>query len=403
MKLMNKQTKRLYFENPYQVEFDAKIIEKTTYEEKFALILDKTCFYPESGGQPSDKGTINGIKVIKVMEENSRILHVLEEDVFSEDIKGIIDWTVRFDYMQQHTGQHILSQSFDEIYNAETLSFHLGDEISSVEIDLRKITEEEVEKVERLANEIVFQDREIKTYFIQEEETQSIPLRKPPKKKGLIRIVEISDFDYSACGGTHLRRTGEVGIIKILKLERIRNNVRFEFLCGKRALQDYTRKNRDLRHLSNELSVSEGEILNSFEKLVLELKAQKKKNKNTQEKLIQYEAQEAIQGAKEKIIKEIYSGRNPEEVRSLALNIIKKGEYVVLYGLKAEKRVHLVLASSETLDIDMRELVPIVISMIKGKGGGSPSLVQIAGEDPENLELALDRAYEYINNRFIHA
>ncbi len=396
---MKEGTKRLYLESPYKVEFEAQVVEKVIWEQKPALILDQTCFYPESGGQPCDKGTINEVEVLKVLEDEARIIHLLAEDISSDKVTGKIEWQTRFDHMQQHSGQHILSQSFHELLGAETLSFHLGEAISSVEMDLRKISEEEVENVERRANEIVFQDREIKCYFIPEEKIESVPLRRPPKKKGLIRVVEVSDFDFSACGGTHVRRAGEIGLIKILKLERIRNNIRFEFICGKRTLEDYLWKNRILRELSTRFTVNEGEILSSVEKLSSDLKSQKRKGKKMQEKIAQYEAQEIIQETKERIIKELFVDKTPEEVRFLVLNIIRKGDFVVLFGLKGEERGHLILACSENINIDMREIVPLVSPLIKGKGGGRPSLVEIAGEEIENLEQALERAFEFIKKK----
>jgi len=392
-------TKRLYFENPYQIEFEARVVERLSWREKPAVVLDQTCFYPESGGQPSDKGTLNGIEVLGVLEEDSKILHLLEDDISAEEVKGKIDWQTRFDFMQQHAGQHILSQSFHELYQAETLSFHLGEVTSTVEIDLRKVTEEEVERVETRANDIVFQDREIKSYFIPEEKISSIPLRKPPKKKGLIRVVEVTDFDYSACGGTHPSKTGEVGLIKILKWEKIRNNVKFEFVCGQRASKDYAWKNRDLRELSNMFTVSEREVLTSVEKLQSDLKSQRKKTRKMQERVSQYEAQEIIRNTEGRIIKDVFTGRTPDEVRCLALNIIKKGDFIVLYALREGERGHLVFACSENLNCDMRELVPLVSPLIKGKGGGNPSLVQIGAEEAENLELALDKAYEFITKK----
>jgi len=396
---MKKETKRLYLENPCKVEFEAQVVEKVAWEQKPALILDQTCFYPESGGQPCDKGMINGIEVIKVLEDEARIIHLVAEDMSSDKVTGRVDWQTRFDHMQQHSGQHILSQSFHELLGAETLAFHLGEAISTLEMDLRKISEEEVENIERRANEIVFEDREIKCYFIPEEKIESVPLRRPPKKKGLIRVVEVSDFDFSACGGTHVRRTGEIGLIKIIRLERIRNNIRFEFICGRRALEDYLRKNRILRELSTRFTVNEGEILYSVEKLSSDLKSQQRNRKKMQEKIAQYEAQEIMQEAEGKVIKEVFVDKTPEEVRFLVLSIIRKGDFVVLFGLKGEERGHLILACSENLDIDMREIVPLVSPLIKGKGGGSSSLVEVAGEEKENLEQALEKAFEFIKKK----
>jgi len=398
-RVKKEDTIRLYFDDSYRREFEARVLERWRGKGKPVLVLDQTCFYPESGGQPSDEGWINGVKVDDVKETEGKILHVLGNDVSSDKVSGKINWKTRFDNMQQHSGQHILSQSFHELFSAETLSFHLGKVFSTVEIDLRRISEEEVEKIESLANEVVFQDREIKTYFISEEEIRDIPLRKPPAKKGLIRVVEVSGFDYSACGGTHVSRTGEIGLIKILKWERIRNNVRFEFVCGRRTLEDYTWKNRSVRDVSTRFTVHECEILPYVDKLFSDLKFQKRMNRKIQEKISQYQAQEMIQQTTGQLIKEIFTDKTPEEVRSLALNIMKKGEFIILFGLKREERGHLVLACSESLKLDMREIVPIVSPLIEGKGGGRSSMVEISGMEIRNIELALNKASEYIEKK----
>jgi alanyl-tRNA synthetase len=396
---MGQITRRLYYQDSYQVEFEADVIERRTTEGKPALILDQTCFYPESGGQPDDRGAIDGIKVLRVLEDDEKIIHVLEEDVSSDRVKGRVDWQRRFDHMQQHSGQHILSQSFYELFRAETLSFHLGESVSTVEIDLRKVEDEEVEKVERRANEVIFEDREVKSYFVPEEKIKTIPLRKAPQKKGEIRVVEVSGFDYSACGGTHVRRAGEVGLIKILGWERIRNNVRFEFVCGRKAREDYAQKSRVIRQLGSRFTVPEREILASVEKIFLDLKSQRKRIRKLEEEVVRYEALEIVRQAKEKIIRKIFQGKTAEQVKFLALNIIRQGEFVVLFGLKEEKRGHLVFARSENIQVDLRELLPLVSPLIKGKGGGQPSLIEIAAESTENLEEALEKADEHIRKK----
>lgn len=396
---MKQETKRLYHDDPYQVEFEARIVEKGMREQKQAVILDQTCFYPESGGQPYDRGWIDGVEVVKVFEENGRVIHLLEKDIQAESIKGKIDWERRFDHMQQHSGQHILSQSFHELLEAETLAFHLGEEFSTLEMDLRKVSDEDLERVESRANEIIYQDREVKIHSLPEDKVGSLPLRRPPKKKGLIRVVEVSDFDYSACGGTHVRRTGEIGLIKILRWERIRDNLRFEFICGRRAFQDYLMKNRILRDLSNRLTAHDRDVPSSVERLFADLKSQKSLIKKMRERIAQYEAQEIIERAKGKILKEVFAEKTHEEVRFLALNIIRKGDFIVLFGLKKEERGHLILACSEKLDIDMRELVPLVSPLINGKGGGKPSLVELAGESVENIAQALEKAQQFIEKK----
>lgn len=394
---MRQETRRLYLEDPYQVEFEAKVVEKTMRRHKPALILDQTCFYPESGGQVHDSGWINGVSVLEVVEDGEKIVHVLEKEVTTDTVKGIIDRKSRFDHMQQHTGQHILSQSFYELFEAETLSFHMGKSSSTIEIDMREISERKIGEVERRANDVVFENRVIKIHSLREDKVHSLPLRKPTRKKGLIRVVEVANFDYSACGGTHVGRTGEVGLIKILKWERIRNNLRFEFVCGQRAVEDYAWKDRILGDLSNRLSSHQRDILSSVERLFSDLKAQRRANKKLQEKISQYEALEFV-ARQERIIKEVFTERTREEMKSLALNIIRKGDFVVLFGLKGEERGHLVLACSENLKIDMRELVPLISPLVKGRGGGSPSLVEMAVEDVGKIDLALEKAREKVGS-----
>ncbi len=397
--MMKQEAKRLYYENSYQVEFEAEVVERKNIEGKPALVLDQTCFYPESGGQPDDRGVINGIKVVRVLEEEEKVIHVLEENISSDRVKGRVDWQRRFDHMQQHSGQHILSQSFYELLKAETLSFHLGESVSTVEIDLRKADDEEVERVEHRANEVIFEDREIKSYFVPEEKILTIPLRKPPQKKGEIRIVEVSGFDYSACGGTHVRRAGEIGIIKILDWERIRDNIRFEFICGRRAVEDYAQKNKMMRQLSNRFTVSEREVFASVEKIFSDLKSQRKRIRKLEEEVVRYEALEIVRQAKERIIRKIFRDKTAEQMKFLALNIIRQGSFVVIFGLKEEQRGHLVFARSGSINIDLRELLPLVSPLVKGKGGGQPSLVEIAAELPEDLETALKKAEEFIRKK----
>ena len=386
--------KRIYFDDPYQVKFESKIIDRVKHNNRTALILEQTCFYPESGGQPADKGTLNGVEIIDVIEDKGRILHIVDQEVAETKVNGKVDWKTRFDYMQQHAGQHILSQSFWELMQGKTMSFHLGQDVSTLEIDIQKISDLELEKVEEGANKVIFQNREIKTYFVDEDKIGEIPLRKPPKKTGLIRVVEVADYDFSACGGTHPSRTGEIGLIKILKWGRIRNNLSFEFVCGSRALKDYTLKNRILLQAASRLSVGEEEVPDAVEKLFTDLKSEKKQRRKVLIKLSEREAGDIRQNAEGRIIKKIYSGRSRDDIRHIALNIIRNPGYIVLFGLKADRKANLILARSEDIDFDMRQLIPAASQLINGKGGGRPSLVELAGDNVENLKHALEELEE---------
>ncbi len=249
------ETRRLFFEDVGLCEFAGRVVERRTVEGKPAVVLDQTAFYAESGGQPWDLGTLNGIPVLQVLDDEGAIVHVLERDVDGESVLGTIDWARRLDHMQQHTGQHVLSQAFIEIVNGETRSFHLGADVSTLEIGIGQISDETLDRVERRANEIVFEDRAVKTYFVPSERIAEVPLRRPPKVEGLVRVVEVEGFDYSACGGTHVRRTGEIGLIKVIASERIRGNVRFTFVCGGRALADSQVKTRVCRGLVGKFNV----------------------------------------------------------------------------------------------------------------------------------------------------
>ena len=398
---MRDETKKLYFDDPYQIEFNSKVVRKFIHNNQPAVIIAQTCFYPESGGQPSDKGTINGIEVTGVIEEDKNIIHLLDREVESDEIQGKIDWETRFDHMQQHAGQHVLSQSFYELVGGETLSFHMGNESSTVEINVRSISEQEVAEVEKLANSIVFQNKEIKSYFVSEDQIGDVPLRGLLKKSGRIRVVEVSGFDYTACGGTHPKSTGEIGMIKILKQERIRNNIKFEFLCGNRALRDYIAKNKILNQVAVKFSVNEQELPLAAEKLFSDFQTLKKTNKKIQRRFFRIEAREFIREAKEHFIHHVFTDKTPEEMRFLALNIIETPGLVVILGLKKDEKVHVVLARSDDCDIDMRELVPIVAEKINGKGGGRPAFVEIAGDDPQDLEVAVDRARDFLCDKIL--
>ncbi len=386
--------KRIYFDDPYQIKFESKVIDRVKHKNRMALVLEQTCFYPESGGQPADKGTLNGVDLIDVIEDEGNILHIVDQEIAETKVKGKVDWKTRFDYMQQHAGQHILSQSFWELMQGKTMSFHLGQDVSTLEIDIQKISDMELEKVEEKANKVIFQNREIKTYFVDEDKIGEVPLRKPPKKTGLIRVVEVADYDFSACGGTHPSRTGEIGLIKILKSGRIRNNLCFEFVCGSRALKDYNLKNRILLQAAARFSVGEEEVPDAVEKLFADLKSGKKQIKNVSLKLSELEARDIRQNTEGRVIKKVYSGRSRDDVRHIALNIIRNPGYIVLFGLKADRKANLIMARSEDVDFDMRELIPAASQLINGKGGGRPSLVELAGDNVENLKHVLEELEE---------
>jgi alanyl-tRNA synthetase len=389
-------TRRLYFDDAYRRDFEAEVMEKKTVEGFPAVVLDATCFYPESGGQPWDGGTLDGVEVLKVIDVEGAILHVLNNDVASGRVRGRIDWPTRFDHMQQHTGQHILSQAFYEIVKGETLSFHLGPDVSTLEIGLRTISDEDLDRVEDRANAIVWEDREVKTYFVPEERIGQVPLRRPPKKHGLLRVVEVEGFDYSACGGTHCHRTGEVGMIKVLGTAKIRGNVRFDFLCGFRALGDYRLKDRGIRQIAGLFSSLPKDASAQVEKLAAGHKALRKRSRKLEERLASYDAGEIIRQAPGRLLAAVLTDKTPEEARFLALNLAKLGEFAVVYGVGGENQGHLILARSDSLATDLRALIPIVGAVVPVKGGGGPSLVELVTPEIGKLGAAVEAARAWL-------
>jgi len=393
------ETKRLYYEDAYLLEFDAEVVSRTEHEGLPAVVLDRTAFYPESGGQPWDRGTLGGVEVIRVLDLDGAILHVLKGEIAVGPVRGRVDRTARFDHMQQHTGQHILSQAFFETLQGETLSFHLGPDVSTLEIGLRGVSDAEWDRVEDRANAVIWEDREVKTYFVPEEKIGAVPLRRPPKKQGVLRVVEVDGFDYSACGGTHCRRTGEVGMIKLAGVEKIRGNMRFEFLCGGRALRDYRGKDRTVRKLAGAFSCSNGDVPAQVEKLAADQKTLKKKARRLAEQLAAFEARELIRTASGRLICGVLEDKTPDEARSLALNIIKCGEFAVVYGAAGETQGHIIVARADSLQADLRQLVPAVAARVPVKGGGGPSLIELVTPEQALVREAVDTAAAWLRER----
>jgi alanyl-tRNA synthetase len=258
-------TKRLYYDDAYLTQFKARVIEQSPYKDRFAVVLDQTAFYPTSGGQPFDQGMLDGVNVVDVLvdENEDRVLHVLTAPVAEPpaEVLGEIDWDRRFDHMQQHTGQHILSQAFIEVAQAETVSFHLGADSATIDVaGARRPSPADMEQAELLANKIVWEDRPVTARVVSPEELADLPLRKPPTVTEDIRVIQVADFDWSACGGTHVARTGEIGLCKIVKWENRGAETRVEFRCGLRALNDYAQKNNMVNHLAAGFNVGHWEF-----------------------------------------------------------------------------------------------------------------------------------------------
>ncbi len=379
--------KRLYYNDSYTTSFEAELVERTTYQDIPACVLSQTYFYPTSGGQPNDSGVLNGIPVIDVVirELDGAVLHILGGPLPDgvQQIRGEINWARRFDHMQHHTGQHILSQAFIKTAGAETISFHLSPDSVTIDLNKSALSPEDIDAAEDLANQIIEENRAVQAWYPTEEEREALHLRKVPDVEGRFRVVAIDGFDATACGGTHVGYTGEIGLVKVIKADRRGDTIRVEFRCGKRALHDYREKNALLNQLSAELTTGYWEVPAALERLREQNKAQQRELKALKTALLESEAtqlwQTADRSAGYALILHAFEGRDASEVRQIAQQLVTHPATVVLCGAAGEKS-QLIAARSEDLPYDM---VPVLmrglLTLGVERGGGRPSFAQGGG------------------------
>ena len=397
-------TKALYYDDAYLTQFTAIVQEQLTYRGQPAVILDQSAFYPTGGGQPHDIGVLNAVSAVEVIkdERTGRIIHLLSEPLQTEAVTGQINWARRFDLMQQHTGQHILSQAILQTAEAMTVGFHLSQDYATIDLSRPDLTETSLVQAEELANRIIYDNRNVSARFVTEAELVTIPLRKEPIVAGPIRVVEVENFDWSACGGTHVKRAGEIGLIKIIKSERRKSFLRLTFLCGRRALQHYHQLNRQMSDIALQLSVSVDETPEAIQRQSQLLKQTWKEKEQLRQLLLTYEAEALrsqplrIEGVS--IISQTFSDKDLDAVRQLARHIVQSPDCIVLFGLLGQKG-ELVFASSANLDLDMPFLLKRVGPIIGGGGGGSPALAQGGGPQVDRVPLALTEAQNWLEGQ----
>jgi alanyl-tRNA synthetase len=386
-------TERLYYDDAYTTRFAARTVRRSEHRGHPAVELEATYFYPESGGQLGDRGTIAGASVTDVQEdEHGNVWHLVESSVgVGDELSAEVDWVRRFDSMQQHTGQHILSAAFERVAAAPTLSSHLGEERSTIEVGLGETGWERVRDVEAAANRVVWEDRPIERHWVSEEDLARFDLRKPPPADrtgsgGRIRIVEIPEWDASACGGTHTRRTGEVGAIKIVRWEKVRGHLRFEFLCGARSLEDHAWRTEALVESARRRTLKDRELLAHLERAAAERDALRKRLDELSERVCLSEARERV-GNPPRPVADYVPERPREEARRFAIKCLEVGAPWVVVGAGAPDPV-VVAGRSKGLELDLKALVPELLERARGRGGGSPDLVQAAAADAAAAEDA---------------
>jgi alanyl-tRNA synthetase len=391
-------TRQLYYEDPYLTTFTARVVETGHVGGKPAIILDRTAFYPEGGGQPSDRGWLGEVRVLDVQKLGGKIWHILDkplEPAPGEEIRGEIDWRRRFDFMQQHHGQHLLSAAFEEVLGAKTVSVHMGEKICTLDLDRPHLSKEEADAALQRANEMVWANVPVDARFVTDEELARLPLRNPPKVAGPVRIVSAGDFDHSPCGGTHPGRTGEVGIIVILRWERHREKIRVEFVCGRRALHEFRERNSVLTRTASGLSVGYPDLPKAIGRLKEAEEESRKALQKAKELLAEYEAGELLSKASSlpgdvPLVCARFDERSVDDLKRLAKAVTERGGVALLGAGNGTAK--LVFARADSLQMDLSLLLREAAAIVGGRGGGKPDQAQGGGPDASRLAEALEHA-----------
>jgi len=382
-------TQRLYYDNATLVDFDAHIVARRETERGPAVQLDRTAFYPTSGGQPHDTGTLAGIPVVDVWNEEEAgppgtVWHLLGATPVAADdetVHGIIDWARRFDHMQQHTGQHILSAACVELYQGNTVGFHLGSAASTIDLDIPQLSWEAAFRIEDAVNRVIWENRPVTIHTVTHDDLKDMPLRKPPQVTGDIRVIWVEGYDVSACGGTHVRSTGEIGLLKITGIERYKGGVRVAFLCGGRALRDYRRVLHALRETSSDLSVAQDEVPQTVVRLQEELQTTRRALSKAQGQLLDFEADHLWEATPEidgvRRIGVHWIDRPFADARAIAGRLRERPRTLLLLAVSEADGARLVCARSDDLPhVDAGAILREVTQALGGRGGGSPSIAQ---------------------------
>ena len=391
------KTERLYYGDPYLFDFEAEIVDRIAVGDRQGVVLDRTAFYPTSGGQPYDTGTLAGERVLDCYEdESSRVIHVIDGELEPGMVRGLVDRDRRVDHIQQHSGQHVLSQAFVSLFGWQTVGFHLGTTASTIDLDVSSAGRGQLDQAEDLANRTIQQNRPVSVAYVNSDEAGEAALRKPTRRLGEIRVIDIDGFDRSACGGTHVLGTGEIGPVLITRQERVRKQVRVEFLCGYRTVRRTRDANRVLDEIAQITSAPPLESAPAVAAIREELQRRKKRIAELESGLMAHEA--ASFPVHEGLAVRVFAGRTQEQIRGLAQVISASRSAVVLFAVTGDP-VKLVFARSEDQSVDVGALLKETVREFGGKGGGRPIMAE--GGVPGGVAAArvLDWAQMYIAKR----
>ena len=392
-------TDRLYYDNAYLTEFDAVVLEAKEENGENLVRLDRSAFYPTSGGQPFDVGTLNEANVLDVfVDKEGEVWHKTDRKLEKgRAVHGKIDWQRRFDHMQQHAGEHMLANAAYRLLGGHTIGLHLGRDFSTIDMDLpggkTHITIEEIRALEDDVNRNIQKNVPIRCYFPDEETLLSLPLRKPPTVTEHVRIVQIGDYEYCACGGTHPENAGEIGLVKILSATPSRGKLRLAFVCGMRAYIEMRRRFEEIERAANALSTA-------WENLSSQVEALLEKAKNAEYQLRQEKKNAALMKAGElyenaeevncvRVIKHVFASLGMEGLREAGNRIIENGNAVALLADEGEKGYMLFFARSENVDANMGKILSESAKKHGGKGGGRSDFAQGSSPDAGVLDDAM--------------
>ncbi len=392
------KSEALYYDDPFLRTFEARVIARRGDE----VCLDRTAFYPTGGGQPHDTGTLNGIVVLDVRKDaEGGIWHRLAAPLEAERVQGEIDWSRRFDHMQQHTGQHLLSATFHRLLGGKTIGFHLGERVVTIDLDLPRLSREAADRVEDEVNRIIWEDRPVEARFLEKEALARLKLRRAPKVDGPIRVVTIEAYDATPCGGTHLNRTGQIGLLKITAIERYKGGVRVTFLCGGRALTDYRRLHRLMQAATSQLTIGADELPLAVERLRDENKRLLRALRRLRLEALEHEAPALWESSPSVNGVKVVSGHRPDmdldSLRRLAAILRARPRTLVLLATTEAKGCRYLATRSDDLELDAAALLREATAPLGGRGGGSPQMAQGGGpvRSPEAIEAAFREAIHH--------
>ncbi|MBJ8031244.1 DHHA1 domain-containing protein [Bacillus cereus group sp. N21] len=381
-----KVNQKIYYTDAYQQSFTAQIIKQDyDSEKKLYVTLTETAFYPTGGGQPHDTGILNEAAVTNVEEIDGEIRHFISSELHTKEVTGKINWQRRFDHMQQHTAQHILSAAFWDHFDIPTIGFYLGKETITIDLDTPELSIETANSALQIANQVVFENHPIHIRWMNLEEAKQLPLRKEPTLTDNIRVVIIENYDYNGCGGTHPKYTGEVGPIHIIGWERNKGGIRLTFVAGWRVLKLMERYQHIIKDVSKQLNSSENDIPNKVTLLLTSQKESEKELQTMNEKLLFVEANELLQQSKDvhagTLISKVFKNQSMQEIAKLSAIITEKNEHSITYFVtENEEKLQCVLACGKAVTANMNTILKSALPAIEGKGGGNPKSARGGGK-----------------------